>query len=125
MEYSTQTTALSGIAIIMIMLAGLAFHLFFGYCFKLIAEKTGETETGLWWIPIVNYLLVLKAANKPAWWLVLFLIPFVNFIVMFIVWIDVSNNLGKGTLWGVIAVLVSIVGVPYLAFSDDTRGAIA
>ncbi|HVK39486.1 MAG TPA: DUF5684 domain-containing protein [Candidatus Kapabacteria bacterium] len=125
MEYSTETTAMSGIAIVMFMLFGLAAHIFFGYCFKRIAEKAGETDTGIWWIPIVNYLLVLRAANKPGWWLVLLLIPFVNFIVLFIVWIEVSNRLGKGTGWGVVAVIFSIVGVPYLAFSDDTSAAIA
>jgi hypothetical protein len=126
MDYSNESSGLlAGFGFIMFMLFGLAFHLFFGYCFKKIAEKTGDTDTSLWWIPIVNLLLIIKAADKPAWWIVLLLIPLVNIIVLFIVWIDVSNNLGKGTGWGVVAALIGIIGIPYLAFSDDTRPAIA
>lgn len=128
MDYSYETTsALSGFMIIVMMIVGLALWLFFGYCFKRIAEKAGVTETSIWWIPIVNLLLILRAANKPSWWLVLFLIPFVNFIVSFIVWIDVSRNLGHGTGWGVVAVILSIIGIPYLAFADseEARPAIA
>lgn len=124
MDNAAQGFAIGGMMIFILVLA-LAFHLFFGYCFKRIAEKAGNDDTGIWWIPLANYLLVLRAAGKPAWWLILLLIPFVNIITMFIVWIEVSRNLGHGTAWGVIAVLVSIIGIPYLAFANEPSPAIA
>ena len=113
----------AGIAIGMMIFAfviGIAFYLFFGYCMKLIAEKTGHTENSWWaWIPIMNILLLLQVAGKEAWWIVLFLIPGVNIIVSIIVWMEVAKARGKENWWGIIAALFAIIGIPYLAFSDS------
>lgn len=109
-----------GIAfLVFIIVMGLAFHLFFGYCFKRIAEKSGHEESaGLWWIPIVNYLIPIRVAGKPGWWLVLFIIPGVNIVAGIIVWMAVAEALGRENWWGIIAALVGIIGIPVLAFSD-------
>ena len=124
MDDATTMAAATGV-IIVSLLFGLAFYIFFSFCLKKIAEKAGIQETGIWWIPIVNLLLLLRVAEKPSWWLILFLVPLANIVVMFIVWIDVSNRLGHGTAWGVIAAILSPIGVPYLAFSDSPNSAVA
>jgi hypothetical protein len=123
MEYEmSQSDAMAfGAAYLIFMLVlGLAFHLFLGYCYKLIAEKTGHTDSaGLWWIPIINLLIPLKVAGKPSWWLLLLLIPFVNFVVLIIVYMAVAEARGKENWWGIIATFIPIVGLPYLAFTDS------
>ncbi len=114
-----------GIAFLLIMLLmALAFHLFFGYCFKRIALKSGhEDSAGLWWIPIANYLIPIYVAGKPGWWLILFLIPGVNIVASIIVWMAVAEALGRENWWGIIAALFGIVGIPVLAFSDPPAAA--
>lgn len=109
-----------GIGLLLFFLViGLAFHLFIGYCYKRIAEKSGRTESaGLWWIPIVNFLIPIHVAGKPSWWIVLFLIPGVNIVVSIIVWMAVAEALGRENWWGIIAALFGIIGIPVLAFSD-------
>ncbi len=101
------------------LVMGLVFHLFVGYCFKLMAEKTGHQDSaGLWWIPIANLLIPIRIAGKPNWWLVLYLIPVVNLIVHIIVMMAVAEARKKESWWGLVAVFVGIVGIPYLAFSE-------
>jgi hypothetical protein len=70
-------------------------------------------------VPILNILILLKVANKPAWWLVLYIIPFVNFVVSILVMMEVAKARGKEAIWGLVAALLPIVGLPYLAFSDS------
>src|SRR5437588_224379 len=39
-------------------------------------------------IPIYNLYILLKICGRPGWWILLMLIPFVNFIIAIIVLID-------------------------------------
>ena len=47
-------------------------------------------------IPIYNTIVLLKIVGRPAWWILLMLIPFVNFIVLVIVLNDLSKSFGHG-----------------------------
>src|ERR1043166_262926 len=56
----------------------LMLHLCFSYCAMLICQKAGKPGGLLVWLPIVQFLALLRAANmSPAWFLVGFL-PFVT-----------------------------------------------
>jgi hypothetical protein len=117
--YTNNTGMLAGIFGVGMLFVWLVVYLFIGYCLKTIADKTGHTENSFWaWIPIMNILLLLQIAGKPAWWIVLMIIPFVNFIVAIIVMMEVAKARGKESWWGIIAAVVPIIGWPYLAFSD-------
>lgn len=69
-------------------------------------------------IPIYNLVVLLKIAGKPVWWLVLCLIPFVNFIVLILIGIAVAKNFGKGAGFGVGLVLLGFIFFPILGFGD-------
>ena len=43
-------------------------------------------------IPVYNYYALLKIVGRPGWWLILFIIPFVNIIVWIIVAIDLAKS---------------------------------
>src|SRR5213592_3792402 len=43
-------------------------------------------------IPIFNVYVMCKVAGRPGWWLLLFLIPFVNVVVAIIVSVDISKR---------------------------------
>ena len=75
-------------------IAGLLFfylivYIFYGYCFGRILKKAGQP---LWagFVPIYNIYLALKIVGRPGWWVILLLIPFVNFVVGIIVYIDLA-----------------------------------
>jgi hypothetical protein len=74
-------------------------------------------------IPIYNTYTLCKIAGRPGWWLILFFIPFVNFIVGIIVLIDLATAFGKGGGFAVGLILLGIIFIPILGFgSAQYRG---
>lgn len=69
-------------------------------------------------IPIYNVVVLLKIVGRPIWWVVLFLIPVVNFIAAIIVSIDVAKSFGKGTGYGIGLALLGFIFYPLLGFGD-------
>jgi hypothetical protein len=69
-------------------------------------------------IPIYNFIILLKIVGKPTWWLLLFLIPVVNYV--FIIWTYnmLSKSFGKDEGFTAGLVLLGIVFFPILAFGD-------
>jgi hypothetical protein len=70
-------------------------------------------------VPIYNVFVLLKIAGKPAWWIVLMLIPVVNFIVIVIVSIALAERFGKGAGFGVGLGLLGFIFYPILGFGDS------
>ncbi|HCQ30731.1 MAG TPA: signal peptidase I [Flavobacteriales bacterium] len=69
-------------------------------------------------IPIYNIIVLLKIVNRPVWWIILLLIPIVNFITMIIVLNDLSKSFGKGVGFTIGLILLPIIFYPLLAFGD-------
>lgn len=69
-------------------------------------------------VPIYNLVVLMKIAGKPAWWVLLMLIPFVNFIVGILVSIEVAKAFGKGTGFGIGLMLLGPVFYPVLGFGS-------
>ncbi len=89
------------------------------------------TITGMWktfikaeqpgWasiIPIYNIYILLKIAKKPGWWLILYLIPIINFIIRIVVDINIARNFGKGVGFGLGLFFLPFIFYPILGFSD-------
>lgn len=69
-------------------------------------------------IPIYNTYVMLKVAGRPGWWLILYIVPIINWIVPLLVLWDIARNFGKGELFSVVTVLLGFPLV-YLGFSND------
>lgn len=69
-------------------------------------------------IPIYNIIVLLKIIGKPAWWVILFLIPLVNFVIGIIAMIQLAKVFGKGTGFGLGLIFLGFVFMPILAFGD-------
>ena len=69
-------------------------------------------------IPILNTYFVCKVAGRPGWWVILMLIPFVNFIIWIILCIDVAKSFGKGVGFGIGLLLLRIIFFPILGFGS-------
>ena len=70
-------------------------------------------------IPIYGTLIFLKVANRPWWWIFLFLIPIVGLVYGIMATHQISKAFGKGTGFTVGLVLLPFVFYPILAFSSD------
>jgi chromate transport protein ChrA len=60
-------------------------------------------------VPIYNVVVLLKIAGKPVWWLILLLVPFVNFVILIIVNISLAKNFGKGAGFAIGLVLLGFI----------------
>lgn len=69
-------------------------------------------------IPFLNFFILCKIAGRPGWWLLLMLIPFVNFIIWIVLSLDLAKKFGKGAGFGIGIALLSFIFLPVLGFSD-------
>jgi len=85
----------------------------------IVYTKAGE-EGWKALIPIYNVWVLLKIVGRPGWWLLLFLIPFVNFVIWIIVSIDLAKSFGKGTGFALGLIFLAPIFYMILAFGDAT-----
>lgn len=71
-------------------------------------------------VPIYNYVVLLEIVKKPIWWIVLMLIPIVNFIVLIIIMIELAKAYGKSGGFAAGLILLGPIFFPILAFGDAT-----
>jgi Family of unknown function (DUF5684) len=77
-------------------------------------------------IPIYNVYIWCKIVGRPGWWVILMLIPFVNFIVAIILCIDLAKSFGNGVGFGVGLAFLGIIFFPILGFgSAQYQGPVA
>jgi hypothetical protein len=69
-------------------------------------------------VPILNTYFTIKVAGRPGWWLLLMLIPLVNFVIWIILCIDLAKSFGKGTGFGIGLLLLPIIFFPILGFGS-------
>jgi hypothetical protein len=112
-----QMAAAGGIATVM-MVVWLAIVLLVVASMWKIFVKAGEPGWAAI-IPIYNLIVLLKIAGKPAWWIILLLIPVVNFVILAIVCISLAKNFGKGAGFGLGLLFLSPIFYPMLAFGDS------
>lgn len=72
------------------------FVLFVSYLpLALVFKKAGRE----WWkaiIPIYNLVVLLQIVKKPVWWLLLMFVPIVNFVILIVVYNELSKAFGHG-----------------------------
>jgi hypothetical protein len=115
----TTTTDSSGSAVLWLgfAFAYLAFFIIYAVAAWQMYEKAGQPG----WkclIPIYNWYILLKIVGRPGWWLILFLIPFVNFVVWIIVAIDLAKSYGKGTGFAIGLIFLSVIFILILGYGD-------
>lgn len=69
-------------------------------------------------VPIYNIVVLLEIIGKPIWWIVLFLIPCVNIVISFIVFIALAERFGKSQGFGIGLALLPFIFLPMLGFSN-------
>lgn len=86
-----------------------------------IFQKAGEAG----WkalVPVLNVIVWLKIIGKPAWWLVWFLIPVLNFIMGIGIVLDLLRSFGKHKFGPqLLGVLFPYIYFPYLGWVDKAK----
>ena len=75
-------------------------------------------------IPIYNLIVLFEITGKPLWWIILFLIPVVNFIapliVMIFVYIALAERFERGVGTALGLFFLPFIFVPMLGFGGAT-----
>ncbi|OKH14687.1 signal peptidase I [[Limnothrix rosea] IAM M-220] len=69
-------------------------------------------------IPIYNVYVMLQIVEKPAWWLVLFIVPIVNIVMIVLLPFWLADKFGKGLGYGFGLLLLPYIFYPVLGFGD-------
>ncbi len=72
-------------------------------------------------VPIYNYLVYLKIADKPWWWLLLGLIPIVNIVFYILATAAFASKFGKGGGFTVGLILLPVVFYLILGFGKAEK----
>jgi hypothetical protein len=93
-----------------ILIFGVIVYIFTSFCLMKIADKLSIPNSWLAWVPIAQIWVMVRAAGKPGWWLLLFFIPLVNLVIALILLFTIPTNLGKSSLYGLLA-FIPILGI--------------
>lgn len=69
-------------------------------------------------IPVYNLYVLLEIIGRPWYWLLLFLIPLVNVVLMVMVAFDLAKAFGKGSGFGLGLVFLNFIFMLILGFGD-------
>ena len=61
---------------------------------------------------------MLEMTGKPIWWIILFLIPFVNIIFLIMMYDALAKSFGKTSGFTVGLIFLGFIFLPILAFGD-------
>ena len=100
-----------------------AFYLFFCLCARLICQKTGNEPGILIWIPVLQLLPLIRAADMPGVWFLAYFIPGLNIIAQIVWSVKIAQARNKS---GIVAFLLILpvtypLAFMYLAFSSGAH----
>jgi hypothetical protein len=69
-------------------------------------------------IPIYNVYVMCKVAGRPGWWLLLMLIPAVNFVIAIILNVEIAKRFGRGVGFAIGMLFLPFIFWPILGFGS-------
>ncbi|MFQ5453716.1 MAG: DUF5684 domain-containing protein [Candidatus Zixiibacteriota bacterium] len=119
--YEMTTSTQAGPIGMIVWLVMIAIYLYFAFMQYKIAQNC-SCKDNAWWsfIPIMNTVLLVKMSGKPMWWFLMLLVPMVNIIAFFVLWVAVAKNCGQSAVWGVMTMIppISFVAFYILAYKN-------
>ncbi len=96
-------------------------YIFTSLCLSIIAGKLGQGELAFMaWIPILNLYIIVKLADFSGFTLLIFFIPFVNYIYLAYCLMRITAFLDRNPLLGLLMFVhvLNLILLGYLAFTD-------
>ena len=69
-------------------------------------------------VPIYNVIVLLQITGKPIWWIVLLLIPLVNFVILIMLAVALAASFGKSAGYGIGLAFLPFIFYPMLGFGS-------
>lgn len=86
------------------------------FCWKIFEDAGFQGWKSV--IPFYNYYVWLKIIKKPLWWYIFLVTPFINFFMVFLMFVETAKCYRKYDLGNqALAVLFPFVYLPYLGLS--------
>jgi len=98
-------------------IGGLIGYLLFAFALFGIFKKAGE-PTWQAFVPIWNWIVLIKISGKPIWWIILFLIPIVNIVILVLIYHGLSTSFGHGAGFTVGLVFLGIIFLYILGYDS-------
>lgn len=71
-------------------------------------------------VPIYNLIIMLRLADRPAWWCLLFFVPVINLVFMTLMHIELAKRFGKEAWFGFGLTLIPTLFFGIIAFDDSS-----
>ena len=69
-------------------------------------------------IPIYNIYVLTQIVGRPAWWIILFIIPCVNIVAAIMLALDLAKSFGKEIGFAIGMILLPFIFYPILGFGS-------
>jgi len=118
------TGADSGMSAGVLILYFIVIWIIVGIPTYFVFKKAGPNGDPAWaaFVPIYGFYILLKVVGRPGWWLVLLLIPIVNYVIIIIVYNDLSKSFGHGVGFTLGLIFLSWIFLAILAWGSSQYG---
>jgi signal peptidase I len=90
-------------------------------CLWKIFEKAGQQKSA-GFIPVYNVLVLLRVIQKPWWWILILIVPGVNFLLLIVMHIELVRAFGQRSMpFYLLAIFLPPVAFALLAFKDEYK----
>lgn len=101
----------------MFSIFSLALYLFYSFCLYLLAKKLGEQYAWMAFVPVLNIVLMLRMAGMSLWWILGFMVPFLNIYGIIIMQHrGISLRTGHNGWWTAGLIFFGFIFLPLTAF---------
>ncbi len=115
LKYGTDLTKIINSTYPFFLMIGVLIYLYV-VSFEIIFMKTNK----MWWkalIPIYNFAILTEITMNSKWYALLFLIPIINIIFLFIVFYKLGKSFGYS---GLLCAILFLIYIPIIAFTGNS-----
>jgi hypothetical protein len=100
------------------LLIAVVFYVALAYPLYVMGNKINSQNPWFAFVPILNMLLLIEIAGQEWWWILLMLVPCINFFVFIYLWMKAAERMNKPSWIGILTIIPVLgLAVPYyLAF---------
>ncbi len=105
------------IALIVFYATIASYFLFF---WKIFTKANKPANAGF--IPVYNVYIWLQMMNKPWWWILLFIVPGINFLMLIVMHLELVRSFGQRNMpWYLMAIFVPPIPIAMIALKDEIK----